>query len=490
MRTVRVKWKVKVLAGILVSASTVCPAVAADFVNINSTDATAGNYDAASTGATGENAIAIGVNAQATGTYASNSIAIGTNANTENANSIVIGNGAHVDSGGNAAYGRENIAIGNNARAANLYTVSIGSSANAWGSEGVAIGHNSQATYQDTALGRGAQATGSWSTALGNSTTASGRGSVAVGNGATATGIDSFAGSYRSVASGTYSVAIGYNAQATSWTSTALGFWSTASNPWSVALGASSTTEAVVGTANATIKGITYGNFAGANPLGTVSVGSATGTTDISANEYPKLHQKTITNVAAGRITETSTDAINGSQLYAVASVLGDVVNNNVQVIDAQINGLKTDISRSGALSAALAALKPLQYDPMQRHQVMAGIGHYKDRQAVAIGFATHTDERTMLHIGAAYGGEKHMMFNAGATWQFGRSEEDKNRPTRYDDGPISSIYVLQDEVSALQEENMLIQAENDAIRDENRAIREENQEIRERLNEILARLG
>ena len=141
-------------------------------------------------------------------------------------------------------------------------------------------------------------------------------------------------------------------------------------------------------------------------------------------------------------------------------------LTGRVDTLNDRLDDLSDESRRGDALNAALAALKPLQYDPMNRHQFMAGIGHYKNRQAIAIGLATHPRENTLLHVGAAYAGEKHMMFNAGATWQFGRSEYDNARPARYGSGPISSIYTLQDEMEAKHLEIASLQAETAALRD------------------------
>ena len=207
-----------------------------------------------------------------------------------------------------------------------------------------------------------------------------------------------------------------------------------------------------------------------------VTTDTLTASGDVSANSFSvagdtyidsnglNANDKKITNVAAGTISSDSTDAINGSQLYAVASQVDSNTN--------AINQLANEVTDVGALGAALAGLKPLQYDPMERHQVMIGFGHYRSSQAAALGFATYPKEDTMLHIGAAYAGSKHFMLNAGATWKFGRSEKAEGRPERYGDGPISSVYVLQDEMNAMMEAKAADDARIAALESEVQALK------------------
>ncbi|MCI5836477.1 MAG: YadA-like family protein [Veillonellaceae bacterium] len=168
---------------------------------------------------------------------------------------------------------------------------------------------------------------------------------------------------------------------------------------------------------------------------------------------------KKITDVANGEISKTSKDAVNGSQLFAtneqVAQNTTNITKLGDQVINLghDLNDLR-DESRDGlAMGAALAALKPLQYDPYDRNQIMAGVGHYKGKSAVALGISHFSNERTMWHAGIALGAKSDTMVNAGVTWRFGGDDERSKLPERYQDGPISSVYVLQDEVTALQTE-------------------------------------
>ena len=154
-----------------------------------------------------------------------------------------------------------------------------------------------------------------------------------------------------------------------------------------------------------------------------------------------------ITNVAPGH---APTDAVNMSQLQGIG---------NSQA--AAINQVAAEVERVGAHAAAMAALKPIQYDPLEPTQFMAGIGNYRGQTAAAIGLAHYTNDNTMFNVGVSVGGN-HNMVNAGVTHKFGISAEKKNIPDRYKAGPISSIYVMQDEMTQLRSENEAYKAKLD----------------------------
>ncbi len=134
--------------------------------------------------------------------------------------------------------------------------------------------------------------------------------------------------------------------------------------------------------------------------------------------------------------------------------------------VDRAINGLKGDIADAGANASAMAALKPMQYDPMEPTQIMAGVGGYKGSHALAIGVAHYTNESTLFHAGVSVGAHNNM-YNAGVTWKFGNRDEEQAIPDRYKAGPISSVYVMQDEMSAVKAQNQQLVAENKAQKDE-----------------------
>ncbi|MDU7911789.1 MAG: YadA-like family protein, partial [Veillonella parvula] len=151
----------------------------------------------------------------------------------------------------------------------------------------------------------------------------------------------------------------------------------------------------------------------------------------------------TITNVAAG---VNGTDAVNVNQLKGATDKMANA-----------IDAVAGETQRVGAHAAAMAALKPIQYDPLEPTQVMAGVGNYRGETAAALGVAHYSAEDTMFHLGVSVGGH-HNMVNAGVTHKFGNSDAKKAIPDRYKGGPISSVYVLQDEVTALKAENARMQ--------------------------------
>ena len=169
-----------------------------------------------------------------------------------------------------------------------------------------------------------------------------------------------------------------------------------------------------------------------------------------------------ILNVAPGI---NGTDGVNVDQLKGTA--------NNI------LNQATGEAYKAGAKAAALAALKPLQYDPLEPTQIMAGIGNYRNETAAAIGLAHYTQEATMFHVGVTLG-EHQNMINAGVTHKFGWSPEEKAIPERYKAGPISSVYVMQDEVSALKEENERTKVAYEQVLVDNANMKAENQEMKE----------
>ncbi|EGL42278.1 hemagglutinin [Megasphaera lornae] len=189
---------------------------------------------------------------------------------------------------------------------------------------------------------------------------------------------------------------------------------------------------------------------------------------------------KKITGIAAGEISQYSKDAVNGSQLFAT----NQMVVNNMN----QINNLRDESREGDALGAAMAALKPLDFDPYQRSQVMAGVGYYRGKEAVALGLAHYKNEDLMIHGGLAYAGNSNVMANVGVSYRFGSSEDKEAQKARnlrlpqYDKGPISSVYILQDEVQSLKREN-------DAIRKENKEANDRIAALEVKLEKVLEKV-
>ena len=186
------------------------------------------------------------------------------------------------------------------------------------------------------------------------------------------------------------------------------------------------------------------------------------------------------------------TDAVNIGQLKASNAKMGDAIG--------QVAG---EVQRVGAHAAAMAALKPIQYDPLEPTQIMAGVGNYRGETAAALGLAHYTNEDTMFNVGVSVGGN-HNMVNAGVTHKFGSSPEKKNIPDRYKAGPISSVYVMQDEVSSLKKENAeqkyviadqaarlnTLEAENERQRQELAETKQGLDDLRAAVNKLLASKG
>ena len=191
---------------------------------------------------------------------------------------------------------------------------------------------------------------------------------------------------------------------------------------------------------------------------------------------------KTISNVGPG---VNGTDAVNVNQLKGVTEGMANAINS-----------VAGETQRVGAHAAAMSALKPIQYDPLEPTQVMAGIGNYRGETAAALGVAHYTSEDTMFHAGVSVG-SRHNMVNAGVTRKFGSSDEKKSIPERYKGGPISSMYVMQDEMTALKAENARMKAQDEkltadyaALKEDNLRLQKDNEETKRQLALIMSRLG
>ena len=173
----------------------------------------------------------------------------------------------------------------------------------------------------------------------------------------------------------------------------------------------------------------------------------------------------TITPATGNSVSLTKDGLNNGGNRI---TNIGPGVNGTDAVNMNQLNGLMSDmegqIADSGAASAAISGLKPLQYDPLEPTQVMAALGHYKGSTAAALGVAHYTNESTLFHMGVSLGGHDNM-FNAGVSYKFGTSDAKKAVPERYKGGPISSAYVMQDEVTALKAKYEKVQRDNEEMK-------------------------
>ncbi len=362
-----------------------------------------------SLGATGEKAVAIGRAVSAAGYEG---VALGSVASAGGKSSIAIGASADAAGYGSAAIGggakstaSQATAVGNQSEASGQSSSAFGFMAKAQGVSSTAVGENSKATGSNaSAFGSGASAAGNQATAIGYAAKASqdnaaafgmrseatGVSSTSIGADAKATGSYATALGYTAAASGNQAIALGRNSKASAANSIAIGTSAQATHANSVALGNSSVTADAVGTNSATVGNLTYGGFAGTSPVGTVSVGSSGA-------------ERTVTNVAAGRINATSTDAINGSQLYSVAQQvntnttnitnLGNQitnVNNNVNNVYQHVGDMDKDL-RAGIAGATAIGFLQRPNEP-GKSLVSAAVGGYRNQQALAVGYAHNSD--------------------------------------------------------------------------------------------------
>ena len=338
-----------------------------------------------------------------TGSWNSNSVAIGSKNTASGSSALAVGNEAK-------AKMSETIAIGHEAQADKTWGIAIGTRATASDVRSLALGHQAKSTgYKANAIGADATANGNHANAIGSSATATGDHAQAFGAGAQATGVRTNVFGSDAAATADYSIAIGNKANA-----------STAN---SIALGADSTTRSATNVTSATVAGHTYGGFAGTSPVGSVSVGKA--------GQERQIH-----NVAAGKISADSTDAVNGSQLYSVANDLQTqinnttpgAINNNITNLNNRVGNVEKRVNKVGAGSAALAALHPLDFNPDDKWTIAAGYGHYHNANSAALGAFYRPNEDTMFSVGGTVGtGETQL--NAGVSLRLGkRSPESRSR--------------------------------------------------------------
>ena len=592
-----------------------------------------GKHDEAG-GATGQASLAAGINAKASG---KNSLAVGESANANSDEASAFGKNSKASGISSLSLGTDTIAsglsstsIGMNSEAKADFSLANGVAAISEGASSVSIGFNAKTkenANSSIAIGHNATSKEKNSISLGKSALTEDNNAIAIGSESMATKSRATAIGQSAKAKGEETIALGFLSYAQANKSIAIGSNSTAKEENSIVLGSDSKDRAFTKPTSFKSSNLTFGNFSG-NAIGVVSVGD-------------KDTERQIINVAPGEISATSTDAINGSQLYATNNILDNVgksvVNNfggnakidengnitftdiggtgkntiheaikeysdkvkenstkieenkkeieankenirknsldiaenkkailasktevfssdesvkitssngdngqtkydlsvkvknidikagnninveknadiytisskdtsastsaasdylivnkeNTKNVDGvevtnykvdlseetkakientsnnsaqiqrnseKIENLNDDLHHVGSLSAAMAALNPIQYDSKKPNQIMAGIGHYRDHQAVAVGAAHYVNENLLLTAGVAIGGEKRVksMANVGLTWKFGKGNDD-NTPEEYKDGPISSIYAMQEKITKLEIEN------------------------------------
>ena len=222
------------------------------------------------------------------------------------------------------------------------------------------------------------------------------------------------------------------------------------------------------------------------------SINVTNGDLNMGGNKITNLGKGTATTDAAtvGQLTKVTsnnhsvvinktTDA-NGAPVYDLA-VSG---TPGAPAADPRVDMLGEEIGRVGAQGAALSALKPIQYDPLEPTQIMAGYGNYRGNSAVALGVAHYKNESTLIHGGVSWaGGSSHMMANAGVTWKVGNRDSEAAVADRYRKGPISSAYAMQQEMAAMK-------AQNAGLKGEVSDLKAENEQMKAQIAAMMAKLG
>ena len=198
------------------------------------------------------------------------------------------------------------------------------------------------------------------------------------------------------------------------------------------------------------------------------------GTNDTDAVNLKQLKDsRTIVKSTDGSVGVHESENSDGAKVYDLTT--GE---------SPRINELADEIGRVGAQGAALSALKPIQYDPLEPTQIMAGYGNYRGNSAVALGVAHYKNESTLIHGGISWaGGSSHMMANAGVTWKVGNRDSEAAVADRYRKGPISSTYAMQQEMAAMK-------AQNAGLKGEVSDLKAENEQMKAQIAAMMAKLG
>ena len=198
------------------------------------------------------------------------------------------------------------------------------------------------------------------------------------------------------------------------------------------------------------------------------------GTNDTDAVNLKQLKDsRTIVKSTDGTVGVQESETTDGAKVYDLSTGASP-----------RFDELQDEIGRTGAQGAALAALKPIQYDPLEPTQIMAGYGNYRGNSAIAMGVAHYKNESTMMHAGLAWaGGSRHMMANAGVTWKVGNRDSEAAVADRYRKGPISSAYAMQQEMAS-------VKAQNAGLKTEVSDLKAENEQMKAQIAAMMAKLG
>ena len=421
-----------------------------DYINEGKNSYMFGNYNKIASGT--ENNFILGNNVSI-GSGINNSVALGNNSTVSSSNEVSVGSATLKRKITNVADGDVSATSTDAVTGKQLYS-GEGIDVNAW--------QNKLDVTKKDASNLSASDISAWKSKLGVdnsiSNSATSTGSTGLGADNNVTGEYSTAVGYKNKVSGNHSGAFGDPNVVTGNGSYAFGNDNTIKGDNNFVLGNNVTIDA--GIQNS----VALGNGSTVSSSNEVSVGSAT-------------QKRKITNVADGEVSATSTDAVNGRQLYNAMQNSNNTFKNEV---NEKIDNVKNEVRNVGSLSAALAGLHPMQYDPKAPTQVMAALGHYKNKQAVAIGASYHFNDRFMMSTGIALSGEKRTetMANVGFTVKLG-----KGSGVAYNETPQ---YVVQNEVKRLTVENQELKEKVNAQGAENKDLKERVQKLEEKLNKLL----
>ena len=214
-------------------------------------------------------------------------------------------------------------------------------------------------------------------------------------------------------------------------------------------------------------------------------------TTDAAGNTTVMNGGGVTITPAQGNAVSLTKDGLNngGNRITNVGPGVDGTDAVNVNQLSSAMRSVDGKIADVGATSAAISGLKPLQYDPLEPTQVLAAVGHYKGSTAAAVGVAHYTNESTMFHMGVSLGGHDNMI-NAGVSYKFGTSGAKKAVPARYKAGPISSAYVLQDEVTALKAENERMKQHDLELTAKYDQVQRDNEEMKAQIALLMQQAG
>ena len=424
-----------------------------DYINEGKNSYMFGNYNKIAAGT--ENNFILGNNVSI-GSGINNSVALGNNSTVSSSNEVSVGSATLKRKITNVADGEVSATSTDVVTGKQLYN-GDGINTAAWKAK-LGVGDLITSYTKKDGSNLTASDISTWKTKLG---LGSAIGNAATGTGSTGLGTDN-------TVTGNYSTAVGYKNKVTGNHSGAFGDPNVVTGNGSYAFGNDNTIKGdnnfVFGN-NVTIgsgiqNSVALGNNSTVSSSNEVSVGSAT-------------QKRKITNVADGDVSATSTDAVTGRQLYKVMQNSGTTgIENLRNEVNEKIDNVKDEVNHVGSLSAALAGLHPMQYDPKAPTQVMAALGHYRNKQSVAVGLSYYFNDRFMMSAGVAIGSEKRVksMANVGFTVKLG-----KGSGVEYNETPQ---YVVQNEVKRLTVENQNLKSQ---VNNQGK----ENQELKEEINSL-----